>query len=121
MKTYIKDGEEYEYTVEHWIESLDSDAYHCNYSLKADISAEGRLLGLSCICNKDMYPVVTVQVVEEEDNQGLHIYLEPSIGNFPELPYSEMEYHDSWSYHIEQWLDAGKLCDILSQAEYTYE
>lgn len=119
------DDDDETYTLLDWAENLSYIAYRQGYNLEHNAQIidmnNPEELDITLTPENEMMPEVEVYVKKETSGKQPYLYLEVNIMNFPDLYNDKMEFHDSWTYHIKQWADAGKLADDLSQETFILE
>lgn len=113
------------YTLTDWAENLSYIAYRQGYDLEHNAQdvdmSRPEDLELRLTANEEMMPDIEVYVKRSNEGGKDYIYLEVNILNFPDLYADKMEYHDSWTWHINQWAKAGKLADDFVKETFILE
>lgn len=112
------------YTLNDWADNLSYIAYRQGYDLEHnanDVEDSPDDLEVKLYPRDEMMPEVEVYVNQGSDSGKDYLYLEVNILNFPDLYADKMDYHDSWTWHINQWAKVGKLADDLSQETFVLE
>lgn len=107
------------YTLDDWTNDLESIAHRRGYDLQHNVDQVSMdnptALELKLSPQNDMMPDIEVSVVIEQERSIQYLCLKVNLVRFPNLMDEDMQYHDSWTYHIENWKVAGELADAFSQ------